>query len=137
VPPRAGARTRREARLGEAPKPPWHPVPLVELTIFAGLVLTVAGFATGGSPGGILVTGGVVLVSLGALELTIREHVSGYRSHSALLALVAAVVTMAATAVGGLPRVAVLAAGVVVGAAAFVALRELFQRKSGGLTWRA
>jgi hypothetical protein len=128
---------RRRARLDEAPKAPWHPFPLVELSILAGLILIVAGFVSGGRSGGILVTGGVAIVSLAALELAIREHVSGYRSHSALLAAVAGVALLAGLSLAGLPRVVALAAGVIVGLSAFFALRGLFQRKAGGLTWRA
>jgi hypothetical protein len=128
---------RRHARIDEAPKAPWHPVPLVELAIFLGLVLLVAGFVTGGTSGGVLVTGGIALVSLASLELAIREHVSGYRSHSALLGGAAAVATGAVLYLAGLPQIAILLVAVPVGVAVFAALRGMFQRKAGGLTWRA
>jgi hypothetical protein len=138
APPPAAPRTpRRHARLDEAPKAPWHPVPLVELAILAGLILVVAGFVSGGESGGILVAGGIVLVSVAALELAVREHVTGYRSHTGLLAGVCGVAVAAGLRFAGVNQIVVLAIAVVVGIFAFVALRGAFQRKAGGLTWRA
>ena len=136
-PPEPPSTPRRHARVDEAPKAPWHPVPLVELAILAGLILIVVGFFTGGRSGGVLVTGGIALVSLTSLELAIREHVSGYRSHSALLAAVAAVAAGALAYVVDLPQIAILLVAVIVGISAFAALRGMFQRKAGGLSWRA
>ena len=138
APPPDPPRTpRRHARVDEAPKAPWHPVPLVELAILAGLILVVAGFVAGDRAGGVLITGGIALVSIASLELAIREHVSGYRSHSALLAGAAAVATGAVGFLVGLPQIAILLVAVIVGVAAFAALRGMFQRKAGGLSWRA
>jgi hypothetical protein len=136
-PPEPPRTPRRHARIDEAPKAPWHPVPLVELAILSGLILIVAGFVAGGTPGGILVTGGIALVALASLELAVREHFSGYRSHSALLAGAAAVLVIAVGAFAGLPRIGILLVAVIVGISAFAALRGRFQRKEGGLTWRA
>src|SRR5689334_13261897 len=80
VPPPAAPRApRRRATVGEAPKAPWHPVPLVELAILAGLVLVVVGFVVRGRSGGTLVAGGIGLVAIASLELAIREHFAGYR----------------------------------------------------------
>lgn len=112
-------------------------MPLVEIAIFAGLVCLIAGFVIRGTPGGVLITGGIVLASLASLELTIREHFAGYRSHSSLLAITSAVGTVAVLLVAGLPRVACLAAGVAVGVTAFALARRVFARRSGGVSWRA
>jgi hypothetical protein len=136
-PPEPPRTPRRHARIDEAPKAPWHPVPLVELAILLGLILIVVGFVSGGRTGGILATGGIALVALASLELTIREHLAGYRSHSALLAGAAAVAVGAIGFTVGLPQIAILLVAVAVGVAAFAALRGMFQRKAGGLTWRA
>ena len=65
---------------------PWSPFPLVELCILAGLVLFVAGVLTHGSRGRLLLGFGLTLVSIASLELSIREHFAGYRSHTTLLA---------------------------------------------------
>ena len=112
-------------------------MPLVELAILSGLILIVAGFIVRGTSGGVLATGGIVLVALASLELAVREHVSGYRSHSALLGGAAGVAVAALGELAGVTRIAILLVAVIVGISAFAALRGMFQRKAGGLTWRA
>jgi hypothetical protein len=81
---------------------------------------------------------GLVVASLGGAELALREHLAGFRSHSSLLAGVAALLTVTAVALGlGPVKVWVLLAlGVAVFAGAFYAMRELFKRRSGGLGFR-
>src|SRR3954466_16288192 len=79
----------RRARLDEAPKAPWSPFPLVELCILGGLELMVVGFIHGGNRGGLIVVCGIALVAVASLELAIREHFAGYRSHSSLLLVTA------------------------------------------------
>src|SRR4051794_36158835 len=79
----------RPARLtDERPKPPWHPVPLVELSVLVGIVLIVVGFVTGLDSGGgrLALLSGLVLASLGGLDTALREHFAGFRSHSSVLA---------------------------------------------------
>src|SRR4051794_34951141 len=128
----------RRARLDEAPKAPWSPFPLVELCILGGLVLMVVGFIHGGNRGGLFVVCGIALVAVASLELAIREHFAGYRSHSSLLAGAAALATtLLCAAALGLSRVVALAAGVVVFTAAFLALRAAFRRRTGGIAFRA
>src|SRR3954462_11745073 len=84
-------------RADERPKPPWHPVPLVELSVLAGLVLLVVGVVHhDSSRGRIMMVFGLALASLGGLDTALREHFNGYRSHSTLLAGVPAVVAVTA-----------------------------------------
>ena len=125
---------RRRARSEDRPPAPWGDFPLGELTTFAGIVLLVVGFATKSFQ---LMAVGFALVALSAVELTLREHLAGFRSHSSLLALVAGAVTAVILIALGAPRVAqvVVTAGVL--AAAFIALRRTFQRRSGGFGFRA
>src|SRR5215210_983021 len=88
------SRARRPARLSdERPRAPWHPVPLVELSVLVGLVLLVVGFVTGiGTDGGRLaLLSGMVLASLGGLDTVLREHFAGFRSHSTVLGALPAV----------------------------------------------
>lgn len=121
-PPRAVASTRREVqaeravrseqerrrarrqlgREGERPSGPFGGLPVSELAILAGLVAAVVGFVQGGH---IALLVGLAICALGVVEITAREHFSGYRSHTALLA--------------GIPAV-----GVEVGVALLVAPRE-------------
>jgi hypothetical protein len=137
APPPPPSTPRRRAPIDEAPKPPWHPVPLAELAVLVGIVAMAIGFFSEGSRRETLVTAGVALASLAGLEVSIREHFTGYRSHTLLL-------TLAATLLAGVPiglatdeRLVGLGAGIVAGVAAFPALRAAFSRRSGGLSWRA
>jgi len=128
----------RRARLEEAPKPPWYPFPLVELCILAGLVLMVVGFLKGGNRGGLFAVCGIALVGVASLELAIREHFAGYRSHSSLLAAAVGVGCMLVLGIGlQVTRVVAIAAGGGVFLAAFLALRAAFRRRTGGVAFRA
>jgi hypothetical protein len=134
--PHAGPPTYK-ARLEEAPKAPWSPFPLVELCILAALVLIVVGLITHGPRRGALLACGIALACVAGLELSIREHFAGYRSHSALLAGAAAVaVAVPLYLLTGLPQVALLAIGVLVYSVGFLALRRAFQAKTGGIGFR-
>ena len=135
-PPRA-ATPRPHARLDEAPKAPWHPFPLVELAILAGLILVVAGFTLGGDGRPVLIFGGLGLVSVAALELSIREHFAGYRSHSALLAGLVAVAAGLVLWWTPVPQEVIVVVSLLGGVLAFRSLRTLFASKAGGLKWRA
>jgi hypothetical protein len=73
--------------LGERPEPPWHPLPLSELLILVGAIGTVVGLNKGVSHGGPPLFAGLAAVIIGTVEVTLREHLSGYRSHTVILAL--------------------------------------------------
>lgn len=86
--------------LGERPQAPWHPVPVSELLILVGAISTVIGFSKaskGISHGGTTLIVGLVAVIVGTLEFSLREHRSGYRSHSILLALLPTVIVYTGT----------------------------------------
>src|SRR5919109_916684 len=78
-------------RSGERPPAPWGRFPLSELLILLGIVLILWG-GLSGRDGEERIVAGLVIASLGGGELALREHLAGYRSHSALLAGVAAFV---------------------------------------------
>ena len=81
-PPRTSAPTS-----DERPKAPWHPFPLVELSVLIGIVCIAVGFFSRDSPMGRTVLAlGFVLGALGGLDTAAREHFSGYRSHTLVLA---------------------------------------------------
>lgn len=122
----------RKARLSEAPPAPWAPLPLVELCILGGIGLVVAGLITRGARSHVEVACGLALILLASLELSIREHFAGYRSHTTLLAGAAGVGAMVLVGfLSGLPRYI----DVVIGLSVFVflwrLLRAAFQRRSG------
>jgi hypothetical protein len=132
---------RRTAR-DERPQAPWGSFPLTELTIFAGIVILVIGFTSASFTGTLMIAVGISLAALGGLELAVREHFAGYRSHSTLLALACAVLTTGAAtgialiAFGSVIPAIALAAGVIAFFPALVAMRNAFRRASGGLSYR-
>jgi hypothetical protein len=79
---------RQLGREGERPESPFGGLPVSEVAILAGMVGAVIGFLNGG--GAALVVG-LIVCALGVCEITAREHFSGYRSHTALLAGIPAV----------------------------------------------
>jgi hypothetical protein len=87
---RSGARRASPlGAYGERPPGPFGGLPVSEFAIFAGAIVLVIGVIRHGGPA---LIGGVVLCLLGVSEVTAREHLSGYRSHTVLLAAIPAVV---------------------------------------------
>jgi hypothetical protein len=88
---------------GERPQAPWHPLPLSELLILAGtiaFVLALSRLNRGVSAGGPLLLAGIVAVALGTIEVTLREHRGGFRSHTLLLALLPVVMLHSVVVLG-------------------------------------
>ncbi|MDQ6732452.1 MAG: hypothetical protein M3022_19725 [Actinomycetota bacterium] len=85
--------SRQAAREGERPEGLFGPLPVSELAMLIGVIALVIGFLNGGGP---VVIVGLVIIALGVLEVTAREHFTGYRSHSTLLAAIPAVALEAA-----------------------------------------
>ena len=81
---------------GERPQAPWHPLPLSELLILVGAIGTIVGFNRGERGGGPVLFAGIGAVALGTIEVTLREHMSGYRSHTILLAMLPTIVFFSA-----------------------------------------
>ena len=77
-------------------------------------------------------------MALATVELALREHLAGYRSHSALLAgSRALIVAVPLAAFVRPPKAVVLVVAAVVFLLILQALREVFRRRSGGMSWRA
>ncbi len=130
--------TTSRSRRDEAPKAPWSPFPLVELCILGGIILIVWGFIGGGDKRGALLGCGFALVSLSSLELAIREHFSGFRSHSSLLAGAAAVIAdVPLFFFTKLPQEVLLGVAVAVFGLTFWGVRTAFRRRTGGVAFRA
>jgi hypothetical protein len=136
-PRRAPAPPTRRARLEDAPKAPWSPFPLVELTILLGIVLIALGFVGVADRRVLFLACGFALVTLAGLELSLREHFSGYRSHTTLLAGAAAIVVdIPLFFLTSLPQEVLLGLGIAVFAGAFAGLRAAFRRRTGGIGFR-
>jgi hypothetical protein len=144
--PKAGARRRQAAQsrqrraapptpsgagtlgtVGERPPGIFGGLPISEFAILAGLICLVVGTI---NHGGAAVDLGIVLMALGVTEVTAREHLSGYRSHTTLLAFMPAVIVEATYAlVIGAPRqrILLLAPVIPVFALCYWALRRHFR----------
>src|SRR5688500_18242580 len=86
-----GAQTRRSYARGrpsidDRPPAPWGSFPLSELAVFVSIVLIIASFIVRGDQGVVMFAAGLLLGTLAGLEVSIREHFAGFRSHSTLLA---------------------------------------------------
>lgn len=99
-------RTSPLGAYGERPPGWFGGLPVSEFAIFAGAVVLIVGVI---QHAGAALIGGVVLCLLGVTEVTAREHLSGYRSHTVLLAAIPAVVAeFAIVLTVGTPAVRVL-----------------------------
>ncbi len=135
APPRAAplSTAARRSRREQAPRPPWGGFPLIELCALAAIVLGVWGFLEGGHGGAVLLVGAMLLGSVAGLEVALREHLGGYRSHTLLLSGVLAFATLAILFLAHAQRTVLIAgaaAGLLVGVPLF---RGLFKRRSGGV----
>ncbi len=113
--------------VGERPPGIFGGVPVSEFAIFAGLVALVIGMIDDGGPA---LEVGIIVMALGVTEVTAREHLSGFRSHTALLALMPAVIVEAFYAlVVGTPsqRILLLAPAIPVFALCYWLLRRHFR----------
>jgi hypothetical protein len=116
----------------ERPKAPWHPVPLVELCVLAGIVLLVLGFVNFDSERGrAMLLAGMALGSLGGLDTAAREHFAGYRSHGMVLAGIPAVVLAALLYFASAPWPAVVAGALLAFGAALWLLLGAYRRRTG------
>jgi hypothetical protein len=140
--PVAATRPRRAERNvdEERPPAPWGSFPLVEIAVLIGIVMLILGFlVVDGERGVILVITGLALASIGGLEVAIREHFAGYRSHTLILAGVPAAIVLAVlfyAGPGGLSSGVRAAIGLAVYAAAALALVRVFRNRSGGRAFR-
>jgi hypothetical protein len=130
--------SRGRPSIDERPPAPWGSFPLSEIAVFVAIVLMIGGLIAGGDRGVVAFAAGLLLGTLAGLEVSIREHFAGYRSHTTLLAGSLAVVTITAIALaaGEVLIPILLAAGLAVFGIAFWSLREAFRRRSGGVSFR-
>jgi hypothetical protein len=123
---------RRLPVTDDRPKAPWHPFPLVELCVLAGIVLLVLGLIEHDSPHGraLLVTG-LALGSLGGLDTAAREHFAGFRSHTLVLAGVPTVALAAVMYFLEVPWPVVVVGALLTLALSARALWRAYQRRAG------
>jgi hypothetical protein len=115
----------------ERPKAPWHPFPLVELLVLAGIVLLVLGLINYDTERGrAMLISGMLLGSLGGLDTALREHFGGYRSHTTIIAGLVAVALAAALYFAGVPWIAIPVSAVLAFAVAFWLLARDYRRRA-------
>jgi hypothetical protein len=118
---------------------PWGPFPLTELVVLLAIGLLIGAFVVRGERGRTMLAAGLVLGSLGGLEVSIREHFAGYRSHTTIFAAAAGVLTIVAVTLIVHPIklwiVALIALAVF--CIVFYVAREAFKRRSGGVGFKA
>jgi hypothetical protein len=116
--------------VGERPHAPWHPLPLSELLILVGAIGAAVGLArrAGGVP---LLLAGLGAVLIGTVEVTLREHLSGYRSQTLILTLLPTIALYTGVLILARPAPALslvlLALVVALGVFLFRALRARFK----------
>ena len=125
----AARRSRRDA----APKPPWGSFPLIELCALSAIVLGVWGLF---AHNGVLLTGAAFLGSVAGLEVALREHLGGFRSHTLVLTGTVTVATLALLLLAGVTRGTVFIVGPAMLVVGFFGFRQLFKRRSGGAGMR-
>jgi len=126
----------------DRPPAPWGNFPLVEIAVLIGIVMVIIGLVflgTGSDRGPIFIIIGLALASIGGLELAVREHFAGFRSHTLILAGLPAAVVLALLYYAGpsdLPVLARVAIAAVVFSAAAAFLIRTFRSRSGGHSFR-
>jgi len=115
--------------VGERPRAPWHPLPLSELLILVGAIAIVVGLSRGEAGLPVLIAG-LAAVLIGTVEVTVREHLSGYRAHTLMLALLPAIALYSGVVFLARPplalNIALLAVAVALAVFLFKALRARF-----------
>lgn len=130
----AAAIERMEETADERPPAPWGNLPLGPLSVLAGLVLIVIGAISGNM---VQLALGVGLGMLGGLELSIREHFAGFRSHTTLLAgVVFVAVVWIAYYIAHIVLWACLVTGFVLAGLSLWLLKKAFEKASGGLSYK-
>jgi hypothetical protein len=124
------------ANKDDAPPPPWGSFPLTELGILTSLILLAVAFFAGGDNRALLTGAGIVVLTLSAGELAVREHLAGYRSHTALIAGATAVFSAYVLRLAFVPVELVPPLAIAIFAGMFYILRREFSRRSGGVGFR-
>lgn len=96
--------------------------------IACGVVAAVVGFLRGPRDGLVPLLTGIALCALAVVELLVREHFSGYRSHALLLAFLPVVALQSAVGLG-FSDVTLARLALAPEAAVFVALFVLLRRR--------
>jgi hypothetical protein len=137
VPAPAPAAAPRKRSADDRPAAPWGSFPLSEIVIFIGILIFLPGIFVGPPQGLVMIVVGLGLVSLAGLELAIREHFAGYRSHNLLFGGAIGVPTFGALLLATtIPTPVCIAVALVAFGGAAWLFASAFRRRSGGALYR-
>jgi hypothetical protein len=103
----------------------------VELCVLVGIVLLVLGLVSNDTPHGrAMLVAGLALGSLGGLDTAAREHFSGFRSHTLVLAGVPTVLVAGVLYFAAVPWPLVVACAAVALALSLRLLWRAYERKA-------
>ena len=115
------------------PRAPWGRFPLSELLVLLAVISAAYGVVSWGSVRGPWAFGAAMTLGcLAGLEVSIREHLAGYRPHSTVLASTAALLVGSATFLIGVPAAIDLGLALMVFIAASLGLTRAYQRHRRG-----
>ena len=100
APARARARRASAGAASVRPRSPWHPWPFSELLILTGAIGVVIALSSHPESHLTLIAAGIAAVAIGTLEVTLREHLAGYKSHTVLLAAIPPIALHSAVILG-------------------------------------
>jgi hypothetical protein len=106
-------------------------LPLAELLILGGIVLVVVWLLGGDYKAWAAGAAGLTLILLGSVEVSVREHLAGMRSHTTLIAGFAAIMVMELLRFVTPPVYVVVAIGLAVFTFVWRLMRNVFIRRSG------
>jgi hypothetical protein len=128
---------RRRAGADQRPPALWGDFPLSEIVVFIGILLLIVGFFVAPPQGFVMIAVGLALGSLAGLELSVREHFAGFRSHTLVLSAAVAVPLFGVLflATDTPTSICVALAAAAFGGSAWL-FANAFRRRSGGALFR-
>lgn len=118
----------------DRPPPIWGNIPVTQVAVLGGIVLIVLGMLNSNP---VQAVAGLLVGSVGGLELSAREHFTGYRSHTTLLAGTVFITVVAITFLAiKLVLWVCLLIGLAFALPAGWLFLQAFRRKSGGLNYK-
>jgi hypothetical protein len=118
------------------PRAPWGAFPLSELLVVLAVIFAAFGVLSWGSTRGVWAFGAAMAFGcLAGLEVSLREHLAGYRPHSTVLAGTAALASGSALFLLGAPAAADLGLTLIVFVAASLGLTRVFAHHRSRASW--
>jgi hypothetical protein len=119
-----------------APRAPWGAFPLSELLVVLAVISAAYGMLTWGSSRATWAVGAAMTLGcLAGFEVSLREHLAGYRPHSSVLAGTAAALGGTATFLLGALAAIALVLALAIFLVAWLGLARAYHRQRDGASW--